>query len=169
MISKQKTNHLTTVFIYIMGACLSSCGAGLSDQDSSSTKICEVDLVRTEQMINLVGSTTVSYTGTLSSDCQKKTTELTGKAQIYIAAQSPVSNAAVSLQELKAGQRNLTFDASSDNFLRGNYEKRFDSSFYPDWSLPWTDRPTIITLSMTIPDSTPTSSLPSKARVELTY
>ncbi|NBW80533.1 hypothetical protein EBR21_02155 [bacterium] len=165
----QKINLLRTSLFCIAGVFLSSCRAGLSDEQNSNTKICEVDLLRSEQTNNFAGTTTVAYTGALSADCQKKTTELTGKAQIYVAAQSSVSNAAVSLQELKAGQRNLLFDASSDNFLRGNYEKRFDSAFFPDWSLPWTDRPTIITLSMSISDSTPVSSLPSKARVELTY
>ncbi|MEN9810707.1 MAG: hypothetical protein RLZZ488_2274 [Pseudomonadota bacterium] len=146
-----------------------SCTPNGDDTLGGNGTICQIELTRSQQNLNFDGETTVSYTGPLSSDCQRKTTELSGRAQINVAAQSQVSSASISLQELKAGQRNLQFDSNSDNFLRGSYEKRFDSSFYPEWSLPWSDRPTIVTLSMSLSDAALTSALPATVKVELLY
>lgn len=148
---------------------LLSCNPNGDDTLGSNGTICQIELTRSRQTLRVDGDTTVSYTGTLSSDCQKKTTELSGRAQINVAAQSQVSSSSISLQELKAGQRNLQFDSNSDNFLRGSYEKRFDSSFYPEWSLPWSDRPTLVTLSMSVSDAALTSALPATVKVELLY
>lgn len=157
--------HLSAFALLTLCACNSSTNQALE----SNGKICEIDLKREETSSAFIESTSVSYTGNLSTDCQQKTAALSGRAQVNLAAQSKVSSASISLQELKAGKRNLQFDSSADNFLRGTYEKRFDSSFYPDWSLPWSDKPTQVTLSMTITDDTLMTALPASVRVELLY
>lgn len=163
----QKTNKYCLLILTLCTGPLGACDSA-SGTTGEAGKICEIDLARSNEMSALT-SETVSYVGTLSADCQKKTTELSGRAQINVAAQSKVSSPSISLQELKAGQRNLQFDAGSDNFLRGTYERRFDTSFYPDWNLPWSDRPTVVTLSMSLTDETLSSALPSSVRVELLY
>lgn len=111
----------------------------------------------------------VSYAGQLPTDCQKKITELSGRAEIYLTAQTKTSTAAIALQELKVGQRDLQFNAASDNFLRGTYEKRFDSSFYPAWTLPWKDNPSVVTLSMAVTDQNLITALPPTVKVEFLY
>ncbi|MFZ9521464.1 MAG: hypothetical protein ACO3A4_13400, partial [Silvanigrellaceae bacterium] len=77
---KLKTKHLGKSAVCAAGIVLGSCGSGLAGGENSSTKICDIELFRTEQLSNFAGGTSVSYSGTLSSDCQKKTTELTGNA-----------------------------------------------------------------------------------------
>lgn len=170
LISKHDLTLIRRLFPAVPAAALLlSCNPNGDDLLGSSGTICQIELRRSQQNLRIDSDTTVSYTGALSADCQRKTTELSGRAQINVAAQSQVSSASISLQELKAGQRNLLFDSNSDNFLRGSYEKRFDSSFYPDWSLPWSDRPTVVSLSMAVSDASLTSALPSMVTVELLY
>jgi len=166
---RQKHNVYKFILACWAAGALCSCDPSAANSSEGVGKICEIDLTRTSGNLVFTEASTVSYTAPIPADCQQKTTKLTGRAQINLAAQSGVSSSSISLQELSAGQRNLQFDASSDNFLRGTYEKRFDSSFYPDWSYPWADAPTRITLSMSLTDENLTSALPQKVRVELLY
>lgn len=169
MIFQQKLKRPITSLSALAFFTLCACNNSSTQALESNGKICDIELKREETSNTFTESTSVSYTGNLSADCQQKTSALSGRAQVNLAAQSKVSSASISLQELKAGKRNLQFDASADNFMRGTYEKRFDSSFYPDWSLPWSDKPTQVTLSMTLTDNTLMTALPASVRVELLY
>lgn len=140
-----------------------------STETQDNQKICEVNLIQSSLSDTAATGKTISYSGPLSAECQSKTSQLSGRAQINLAAESKISSSSISLQELKAGQRNLQFDAASDNFMRGTFEKRIDSSFYPEWNLPWADKPTLLTLSIAITDDSLSEKAPASIRVELLY
>lgn len=156
--------------MFLTAGTLNSCSpASAKNDNDDSSKLCAVELQQTPAQTVFMTEASVSYSGSIPSDCKQKTSSLSGRVQINVAAQSSVSSPSISLRELKAGNRNLQFDASSDNFIRGTYEKRFDSSFYPDWRFPWSDAPSVITLSMDLADQTLSSALPQKVYVELIY
>lgn len=149
---------------------LTSCTKQSTDGgDGDEGKLCAVELARTSGQLAFAENSTVSYSGTIPTDCKQKTSSLSGRVQINVAAQSSVSSPSISFQELKAGNRNLQFDAGSDNFLRGTYEKRFDSSFFPEWSFPWTDAPSVMTLSMGLTDPNLSAALPLKVYVDIIH
>lgn len=167
-----RSSHRLRTGLLTVGASifLLSCGASSSDNEDDVKTLCEVQLTPATQNFTgayLSGESIVSYTGTIPSECQKKTNETSGRAQINVAAQSKASTSSIAMKELKAGNRSVSFDPTSDNFVRGTVEKRFDSSFYPQWSFPWSDNPALMTLSMTLADGVSPASLPATVTVEL--
>jgi hypothetical protein len=166
---QQINNTIKRLLILATSLAFISCSNLQSSESDEVEKLCDVELQRTVSQLFLAAESTVSYTGLIPAECKQKTSVLSGRVQINVAAQSAVSSSSISLQELKAGERNLQFDADSDNFIRGTYEKRFDSSFYPAWSFPWADAPSIMTLSMNVTDQSLSSALPQKVLVELIY
>jgi hypothetical protein len=166
---RTKTGLVLSFFTTAGLVVLSSCAKQNTDSGDDEGKLCAVELERTSGQLAFAANSTVSYSGTIPTDCKQKTSILSGRVQINVAAQSSVSSPLISFQELKAGNRNLQFDAGSDNFLRGTYEKRFDSSFFPEWSFPWTDAPSVMTLSMGVTDPNLSAALPLKVYVDIIH
>jgi hypothetical protein len=146
---------------------LSSCGA--SSGDGAEENSCGLTLVPTAELDAIEGQKKYSFAATLPESCLKKTTERTGKTLVKLSAQASQPNQDVVLDELTAGQRNLKFDSSSDNLRRGSFEKSFDSSLLPDWSVPWSDKPTNMTLILLAPTSVAAASIPKSISVELRF
>ena len=146
---------------------LLSCSA--STEENNETANCGITLLPTKEAEPNDSQKKISYSGTLPENCIKQTTERNGRTLVKLSTQSNEPSELVALEELKAGQRSLKFDTSSDNLRRGSFEKSFDSTLLPDWSVPWADKPTTITLSMLVAGSASEASVPKSVSVELKF
>jgi hypothetical protein len=145
------------------------CACGASQNGSGTDGICALTLKPASENSAGTDLKQIIYSGTMPEACLKKTTESTGRALVKLAAQAPSPSELVALDTLKAGARTLKFDASTDNFKRGTFEKSFDSTLLPEWALPWSDRPTAITLSMQAPTAASAGAVPGSISVELRF
>lgn len=145
----------------------SSCSASSGDENEESR--CGLTLLPTTEADTDQGQKRYSYAASLPESCVKQTTERTGKTLVKLSTQAAQPSQDVVLDELKAGQRNLKFDSSNDNLRRGSFEKSFDSSLLPDWSVPWSDKPANITLILVAPTTVAAASIPRTISVELRF
>lgn len=146
---------------------LISCSA--SNQEESETADCGITLFPSNKDNFTDSQKQISFAATLPENCVKQTTERTGRTLVKLSTQSSEPSELVTLEELKAGERSLKFDISSDNLRRGTFEKNFDSTLLPDWSVPWVDKPTTITLSMLVAGSASEASIPKSVSLELKF
>jgi len=157
---------------YVLGTiatsvALLSCSA--SNQEDSETADCRITLFPSNKAAFTDSQTQISFIATLPENCVKQTTERNGRTLVKLSTQSSEPNELVTLEELKAGQRSLKFNASSDNLRRGTFEKSFDSTLLPDWSVPWVDKPTTMTLSMLVAGSASEASIPKSVSLQLKF
>ncbi|MEY4064459.1 MAG: hypothetical protein RIR26_667 [Pseudomonadota bacterium] len=149
---------------------LSACGAGTGESAGDGSSGCFFTLARAAETALGDGlGKNISYKAQLTEDCRRKTTEGNGRALVKLSAQAAQPSELVALQELKAGARSLQFDASTDNLRRGRYEKSFDSTLLPDWSLPWKDNPADVSLVLRASTSVATSAIPDSIALELVF
>ncbi|MBM3383327.1 MAG: hypothetical protein FJY29_12955 [Betaproteobacteria bacterium] len=158
--------HSATTYL---GLALLACACSAAQEGSTSGEICSLTLRPSDESPATTDQKQLVYSGTLPEACLKKTSESSGRALVKLAAQVSSPSEQVALDELKAGQRALKFDASTDNLKRGTFEKSFDSTLLPEWSLPWNDRPSAITLSMRVPTSASSETVPDSISVELRF
>lgn len=141
-------------------------------QDASSTQDqpeCTVTLKRSESQTLSATNSEIIYKGELSESCVQQTFESSGTTQVKITTQTSEANESVSLKQLKAGSRTMDFDPESDNLKRGRIETEFNSSLLPEWSVPWKDRPNLISLSIVASSETNPNSIPTDVTVELNF
>jgi hypothetical protein len=155
------------LFAIATSVALLSCS--VSSGENSEAANCGITLLPTNEAEPNDSQKKISYSGTLPENCVKQTTERNGRTLVKLSTQSSEPSELVALEELKAGQRSLKFDTSSDNLRRGSFEKSFDSTLLPDWSVPWADKPTTITLSMLVAGSASAASVPKSVSVELKF
>lgn len=149
---------------------LSACGTGTEQNTSDGSSGCSFNLTRSAETSTIDGlDKNISYKAALSEDCRRKTTEGNGRALVKLTAQAEQPSELVTLQELKAGARSLQFDATSDNLRRGRYEKSFDSGLLPDWSLPWKDNPSDVSLVLKVAQTVDSKSIPDSVGLELIF
>lgn len=126
-------------------------------------------LTRSESQTLSATDSEIIYEGELSESCVQLTFEKTGTTQVKITTQSSEASEGVALKQLKAGSRTMNFDPESDNLKRGRIETEFSSSLLPEWSVPWRDRPNLISLSIVANAETNPNSIPADVTVELNF
>lgn len=126
-------------------------------------------LTRSETQPLSVNETEIIFKGELSDSCVQETSQRTGTTQVKLSTHSSEANESVALKQLKAGSRTIEFDPESDNLKRGSFETSFDSSLLPEWSVPWRDKPGLISVSMIAGTSANPDSIPATVTVELSF
>lgn len=144
-------------------------GCDSSSTDAADTSECTVTLTRSDSQALENAETEILFTGEFSPSCVEKTSQKSGNTQIKLSTQSSEANESVALRKLKAGARSIEFDPESDNLKRGSFETSFTSSLLPEWSVPWKDRPEVISLSMIASSGANPNSIPATVIVELSF
>lgn len=133
---------------------LSGCGAL-----AGSASACSVSFSIANVSAQSAATSRLTYRAELNDECQAFLAEKSGAAKVKLLV-SGVTNDKISLESVSAGERNRSFDTTKFTLAFGSIDTTIDSAIYTDWSLPWADKPTTMSLTLLVPSTLTDSQRP---------
>lgn len=137
-------------------------GCGAPD----SVEQCEIQFTLVNKTVG-ASQATATYRGAIGDDCQTIIRDTSGKVTLNLHGEAKASPDTY-FSELKAGERQFTFDKNAHSFAGGTLDVRFDSQQSPQWQLPWQDKPSTIALVVKGSPDVADADLPAKLALTLT-